>query len=240
MTVLSYSEIYDRNPDGTLAPRAVVVIGCGGVGSWVAYLMALGGTRSMVLIDHDIVEVSNLNRCPFRPEHVGMLKVDAISQVVSEHRPDLNVVAIPMKVESVPPEILLEFRGYDAFVDCRDIGTPLPKSLGAHTVITGGYDGTSCTINVTPDYDSPVVYNENGDVLTGPVTYRTTPSYVIPPVFIASMIVNYLAVESKNSMFTSRKRVGKAIIPVDFRKILWSMRYSVDKQIEQAIEEAKA
>jgi tRNA A37 threonylcarbamoyladenosine dehydratase len=36
-------------------PEQVVIVGCGGVGTWAALFLALAGTPKIVLIDSDVV-----------------------------------------------------------------------------------------------------------------------------------------------------------------------------------------
>ena len=43
-------------------PETASVVGLGGTGFWTALLLAMSGVEELVLIDSDIVEVSNLNR----------------------------------------------------------------------------------------------------------------------------------------------------------------------------------
>lgn len=59
----------------------VLLVGCGAVGSAIAYLWPLAGLRGeLILVDADGVEVSNLNRSPlFRAGDVGADKVDAVA-----------------------------------------------------------------------------------------------------------------------------------------------------------------
>lgn len=56
--------------------RHVTLVGCGGVGGWVARILA--PTHRLALIDGDRVEKKNLDRQFFLPEHEGMLKVEAL------------------------------------------------------------------------------------------------------------------------------------------------------------------
>lgn len=234
--------VYDRNPGGSKSPQVIVVIGCGGVGSWVAYLLALAGANRIYLVDHDRVETTNLNRCPFKPEHVGRYKVEVIGSLITEYRPHADVVAIPSRIEDLDTYIIDMLSGAGCIIDCRDIGSPLPGKLRDKGIITGGYDGFNATIDIDthPHGSSPKeVYIETRDAETGkstyssldmPVAYRTTPSYVIPPVVIASMIVNYLCVEIMHSSFN-----GKFTIPMNFKNVLGTLQYATEKRIEDSI-----
>jgi molybdopterin-synthase adenylyltransferase len=56
----------------------VVVIGLGGLGSWVCLQLAMAGVRRLTLIDHDSVDQSNLTRQPiYTLSHLGLPKVVA-------------------------------------------------------------------------------------------------------------------------------------------------------------------
>jgi hypothetical protein len=68
-------------------------------------------------------------------------------------------------------------------VDCRDTSSPLPEELAEKMLITGGYDGMQMSMHVNPT-DSILGQSDTG--------YTITPSWVIPPVVIASLICSYL------------------------------------------------
>lgn len=75
-------------------PKAVAVVGCGGVGSWVAYLLALAGVKEIWLFDHDTVSENNLNRLPVPPDCLGMLKSEAMKKTIEALRPNCSVLAM--------------------------------------------------------------------------------------------------------------------------------------------------
>src|SRR5699024_10003479 len=50
-------EVQERIKNST-----VVVIGVGGLGSWVVFYLAQLGIKKLIIIDYDRVEISNLNR----------------------------------------------------------------------------------------------------------------------------------------------------------------------------------
>ncbi|HIQ55804.1 MAG TPA: HesA/MoeB/ThiF family protein, partial [Pyrodictium sp.] len=45
-----------------LAKSSVAVVGCGGVGTLVAELLARAGVGRLILVDYDVVALDNLNR----------------------------------------------------------------------------------------------------------------------------------------------------------------------------------
>ena len=165
-------------------PQTVTIIGVGGVGSWVAYYLAIAGCRDMVLIDPDTLEEHNLGRTPFKSWGVDQLKVEALAELIYETRPYVNLTLYPKRFEDLAPNEKQIALNCDDVLDCRDSVEIIP---GVHCPITGGYDGTGVTIHVAPNYD-----NIWGD---GEVRYRVTPSYFGAPAMIALLVVNYLCLE---------------------------------------------
>ena len=74
-------------------PASVAVVGCGGVGSWVAYILALAGVKELWLFDHDTVSEHNRNRLPVPPCAVGRHKAEAVRQLILTVRPECMVYA---------------------------------------------------------------------------------------------------------------------------------------------------
>ena len=66
--------------------RAVVsVYGCGGIGSQILLAGLKYGVRCLHAVDHDFVEVSNLNRQLFQLEDVGQPKAHALVRRLAPH-----------------------------------------------------------------------------------------------------------------------------------------------------------
>ena len=61
----------------------VVILGVGGVGSWIATQLCQSGFEHFVLVDDDQVELSNLNRSLYSLSDVGRYKVDALADRLS-------------------------------------------------------------------------------------------------------------------------------------------------------------
>lgn len=81
--------VYARQePLGLSVPKTVGIVGVGGVGSWLAYFLALAGVETIYLWDHDIVSEHNLNRLPLKPWDIGKLKSQAVADLLKETRPD--------------------------------------------------------------------------------------------------------------------------------------------------------
>jgi sulfur carrier protein ThiS adenylyltransferase len=99
--------------------RAVVgIAGLGGLGSNVAIALARMGIGMLVLADFDVVEPSNLNRQQYSMEHLGMLKTEAMSQILLSINPYLSVLTRQVVLdESNIPTI---FGQVDIVVECFD------------------------------------------------------------------------------------------------------------------------
>jgi hypothetical protein len=86
--------IYQRQSTlGIDRDQCVMVVGCGGIGSWLGYFLGLAGVRTLHLYDGDKIEEHNLNRLPFTPAHVGRFKSDALAELIKAARPEVEVVA---------------------------------------------------------------------------------------------------------------------------------------------------
>ena len=167
------STIHDRESElNLLTYRRVAVVGVGGVGSWVAYLLGLSKhVQILYLIDPDTVEISNLNRTPYRESDIGKPKVVALTEIIKQAR-DITVVPIQDRSENIDIDV-------DYVIDCRDfLGDDIPSQ------IVGGYDGKSMTIHFQPTREKIwEITNQHG---------YTVPSYIVPPVLLASIIVDYI------------------------------------------------
>lgn len=73
--------------------QTVIVVGCGGIGSWLGYFLALAGVRTLHLFDGDKIEEHNLSRLPFTPKDIGRFKSEALADLISRSRPGVEVQA---------------------------------------------------------------------------------------------------------------------------------------------------
>ena len=101
-----------------LAAR-VLIIGVGGLGSPVAMYLAASGVGHLVLVDYDMVELSNLQRqIAHTTDRLGMHKVNSAQLALAALNPEVQVTVIPGQLD---PEALEEqVQLADAVVDCSD------------------------------------------------------------------------------------------------------------------------
>ena len=78
-----------------LAQSAVMVVGCGAVGSFAVESLARCGVGHIILVDFDAVEESNINRqLVALSSTIGMPKVDVAAARIRDINPAADVVAI--------------------------------------------------------------------------------------------------------------------------------------------------
>lgn len=75
----------------TTVTERIHIIGCGSVGSAVAELLVRFGLKKFTLYDFDKVEEKNLANQLFFKDNVGMLKVDAVEQMMKNINPEIEV-----------------------------------------------------------------------------------------------------------------------------------------------------
>ena len=121
----------------------VVIFGLGGVGSYVAEGLARAGIGSFILVDKDIVDVSNINRQIIATSKtVGRPKVDVQKERILEINPDAKVEVYQQFFMPVSKDVFDSLASY--VVDCVDtvtakieiivraknLGVPVISSMG--------------------------------------------------------------------------------------------------------------
>ena len=172
--------IYERQNliNGLKIPKVSSVVGCGGTGFWTALLLAMSGVEELILVDSDMVEVSNLNRLPLEETCVGKKKTEALQDLIVKVRKHLRLEIHDMRIEKpIDCQVLRGevFCCTDNLKSQQIICAFCKKNDLAYQRI--GYDGT--ILNVSKTF--PLSFKE--DTRQG---YTVTPSWVIPAVFAAS------------------------------------------------------
>lgn len=103
-----------------ISEKCVMVVGLGGVGAIAAESLARFGVGKLILIDHDVVVKSNLNRQMHATmETVGMKKVDAMIQRIHSIKPDCELVGLDLFVSKESLDLMFE-HDVDYVVDAID------------------------------------------------------------------------------------------------------------------------
>lgn len=104
-----------------LNKSTVAVFGIGGVGSYAVEALARTGIGKIVIVDYDIIDITNINRQVHATTNtIGIPKVVAMKNRLFEINPDLEVVAIKEKYNNQTRDKLLT-TDYDYIVDAIDM-----------------------------------------------------------------------------------------------------------------------
>lgn len=109
---------WDVAKQETLANAHVLIVGAGGLGVAVIPYLAAAGVGRLTLIDHDVVELSNLGRqAIYRTDQIGQSKVRLAKAYVEALNPHVQVKAIPEKFSFNNTTMVQDV---DLVVDCTD------------------------------------------------------------------------------------------------------------------------
>lgn len=128
-----------------LENSCVAVFGIGGVGSYAAESLARSGIGKLILIDYDIIDITNINRqVHATSKTIGMSKVEAMRNRLIEINPNIKIVSCNLKY-SYYNSNEFGFEDYDYIIDAIDmvsskidlvknaknLGIPIISSMGA-------------------------------------------------------------------------------------------------------------
>jgi adenylyltransferase/sulfurtransferase len=101
-----------------LASR-VLVIGLGGLGAPVSMYLAAAGVGTLILVDFDKVDLSNLQRQIIHTtERIGMPKVESARETLTDLNPDCHIISLNRQLEG--SELQQQVEQVDLVVDCSD------------------------------------------------------------------------------------------------------------------------
>ena len=122
----------------------VAIFGCGGVGSYVIEALSRAGVGNFVLVDNDIVDVTNINRQLVADiTTVGKVKVDIAKEKILRINPEANVITYQKFYEESNSSELLK-SDYTYVVDaidsvqskisliktCKELNIPIISAMG--------------------------------------------------------------------------------------------------------------
>ncbi|NLY66793.1 MAG: tRNA threonylcarbamoyladenosine dehydratase [Tissierellia bacterium] len=128
-----------------LKDSCVAVFGVGGVGSFASEALVRSGLGKIILVDYDIIDISNLNRqIHATTKTIGLPKVDVMKERLLDINPELDVVVYREKYNSETRHKLIS-KDYDYVIDaidmvtskldlietCTNMGIPIISSMGA-------------------------------------------------------------------------------------------------------------
>lgn len=129
---------------GRLKKSKVAVFGIGGVGSFTSEALVRSGLGKIILVDYDIIDISNINRqIHATSETIGLLKVETMKNRLLEINPDLDITVFKETYNDKNKDRLL--LDYDYVVDaidmvsskinlienCKQLNIPIISCMGA-------------------------------------------------------------------------------------------------------------
>ena len=103
----------------TLEQARVLLVGAGGLGSPAAFYLAAAGVGTLRLVDHDVVDRSNLQRQILHTEdRIGQPKVDSAALALQALNPRTRIEALPVRLEAGNLDALLA--DVDVVIDGSD------------------------------------------------------------------------------------------------------------------------
>lgn len=142
-----------------LSDASVLILGVGGVGSYLALGLAQVGIGTLHLVDFDEIELSNTSRqVLYREKNIGQRKIDVAVRELQEVAPDANIIGHNIEISNA--DILMESLNSETFTlmaVCAD------KPLGEMAYIA------DCFSQMTK---TPILYGgpyANSKVFLGPM-----------------------------------------------------------------------
>ncbi len=128
--IISFESIdtdkYDRQKriagwdQSRVSNATVMVIGVGATGNELVKNLALTGIGKFIIIDYDIIEKSNLNRCVLfnmRDDIEGKYKVDVVKESVEILNPDIEIITCKSKLNDIDRNL---YKKSDVICSCVD------------------------------------------------------------------------------------------------------------------------
>ena len=109
--------------------KSVLVLGVGGVGGYVCEALARSGIGSLILVDYDVVDETNINRQIIALDStIGLKKVDVLEKRIKEINSDCEIIKIDEFITLDNIDCLFKNK-IDYFVDACDTMTVKKKII---------------------------------------------------------------------------------------------------------------
>ena len=98
--------------------KKIGIGGAGGLGSNCAMMLVRSGFKHLEIIDHDVIDPSNLNRQQYFTREIGLPKVIQIKQRLLDINPDAEIIIHQIKWQEDNADQF--FKGFDIVVEAFD------------------------------------------------------------------------------------------------------------------------
>ncbi len=131
-----------------LRAAKVAVAGIGGLGSNIAVMLARSGVGHLLLVDFDVVDVTNLNRQMYFISQLGKPKTEALFETLYQINPYLTYETVQTKV--TPDNVKELFGGYP--IVCEAFDKPDQKAMLVRELLMQCPDATVVSGNGMAGY----------------------------------------------------------------------------------------
>lgn len=106
---LEYQGINSQLFKSQISKMNIFIVGCGGIGNIISYMLVSLGALKLTLIDDDIIEESNLNRqFLFDETDLAKKKVVVLKEKLMKINSNLNISTVDINVESFNQNLAFE------------------------------------------------------------------------------------------------------------------------------------
>ncbi|MFX1456133.1 MAG: ThiF family adenylyltransferase, partial [Promethearchaeota archaeon] len=120
------SDRYDRQKringwdQKKISNSRVMVIGVGATGNELVKNLVMAGVGTLLLIDYDLIESSNLNRCILFNNEAAKAKkykVDVVKEACKKLNPEVEVITLKKDLNDMDKNL---YKEYDVICSCLD------------------------------------------------------------------------------------------------------------------------
>ena len=152
--IKALTERHGEELQEAFSSATVAVCGLGGLGSNIAIHLARAGVGKLILIDFDRVDITNLHRQQYKTSQIGMRKTDALTDILREIAPYIELEAHTERITEDNVQELLQGADIvcEAFDDaeCKAMltNTVLSKLPDKYLVAASGMAGMGTTNSI--------------------------------------------------------------------------------------------
>ena len=118
-----FDKVLGKDRVDSLHHKKVLILGCGGVGGYVAEALARSNIGTLILVDYDVVDESNINRQIIAlSSTIGKKKVDVLEERIKDINPSCEVIKVDSFITDSNIMDLFSYE-FDYLVDACDTTT---------------------------------------------------------------------------------------------------------------------
>ena len=113
-------KIVSKDKVELLSNKSVLVLGCGGVGGYVCEALSRSNIGTLIIVDFDVIDESNINRQIIALDStIGLKKVDVLEKRIKDINSNCKIIKIDKKITLDNIDLLFD-KEIDYLVDACD------------------------------------------------------------------------------------------------------------------------